>query len=73
MIPVLFFFFLAANDNAEELTRAVAESGRVVEIAHTFRANARRLQKLRRACRRWFASAISKARCATDSGTWTWC
>ena len=35
MIPVLFFFFLAANDDAAKLTRAVAESGRVLEIGVT--------------------------------------
>ena len=32
MIPVVFFFFLAANDDAAKLTRAVADSGRVLEI-----------------------------------------
>ena len=31
MIPVLFFF-LAANEDAAKLIRAVAESGRVLEI-----------------------------------------
>jgi len=34
MIP-LFLFFLAANNNAATLTRAVAESGRVLEIGVT--------------------------------------
>ena len=34
MIPFLLFF-LAANDNAVKLTRAVAESGRVLEIGVT--------------------------------------
>ena len=35
MIPLLFFLFLQANDNAATLTREVAESGRVLEIGVT--------------------------------------
>ena len=35
MIPVLLFFFFTANDDAAKLTRAVAESGRVLEIGVT--------------------------------------
>ena len=35
MIPVLLFLFIAPNDDAAKLTRAVAESGRVLEIGIT--------------------------------------
>ena len=35
MIPVLFFLFLAPSDDAAKMTRAVAESGRVLEIGIT--------------------------------------
>ena len=35
MIPVLCLLFLAANDDAAKLTRAVAQSGRVLEIGVT--------------------------------------
>jgi len=35
MIPLLFFLFLQANDNAATLTREVAESGRVLQIGVT--------------------------------------
>ena len=35
MIPLLFLFFLQANDNAAKLTQEVAESGRVLEIGVT--------------------------------------
>jgi hypothetical protein len=35
MIPVLFFFFLAAEGDAAALTQEVAESGRVLEIGVT--------------------------------------
>ena len=35
MIPILFFFLLAKDGNTAKLTRAVAESGRVLEIGVT--------------------------------------
>ncbi len=72
MILVLFFF-LAANHDAEKLTRAVAGSGRVLEIGVT----PSELRGLRRrkslpASRLWCAFAILRARCGISLGIWIW-